>query len=81
MAHIQQTKPSLALVAIVSALIVGTPVSSASLPCDEALAQIWSVDDATSFERIDSQIEALKANAGGEQASNFVNFPNEDDGC
>lgn len=81
MANIQETKPSFAFLAIVSALIAGTPVASASLPCDEALAQIWSVGDATSFERIESQIEALKMNASDEQDPNFVNFPDEGDSC
>lgn len=81
MTHLQKTKPSFILPVIVSAMIVGTPVASASLPCDEASAIIWGVDDATSFERIESQIEVLKVNASDAQLLNFVSFPDEGDGC
>jgi hypothetical protein len=81
MARNQKTTPSIAVLPILSALIVGAPVAAAPILCDEGMNQIWSVEDATSFEAIESQLHALIVNSSDEQDENFVNFPDEGDNC
>lgn len=81
MARNQKTNHSIAVLPILSALIVAAPVAGAPIPCDEAMSQVWSVEDATSFEAIESQIHALIVNSSDEKDEEFVNFPDEGGSC
>lgn len=80
MARNQQTNRAYAVLATVSTLMAAAPLAAAPTPCDEAMNQIWSIEDATSFEAIESQIYVLVVNSRDELREGLVSFPNED-GC
>jgi len=78
MARLQKTDRAYAMLAILSAAITGVP--GAAGPCEEGMNQIWNVEDATSFEAIESQISTLILNARDESDEGYSNFPDEE-GC
>ncbi|MBR9653069.1 hypothetical protein [Thalassovita aquimarina] len=77
----RKTIQTLAITVITSVLMVGASIAGTTTPCDEAMNQIWSIDDAKSFEAIESEISALAVKPSDAALENSVSFPNEDDGC
>ncbi|MGC9371318.1 MAG: hypothetical protein ACP5DX_17435 [Paracoccaceae bacterium] len=78
MARHQKTNRAYAMLAILSAAVVGVPGSAD--PCEEGMNQIWNVEDATSFEAIESQVSTLILNASDAVDASYISFPDEE-GC
>ncbi|WP_219784714.1 hypothetical protein [Celeribacter sp. PS-C1] len=80
MTIVQRTISTLTVSAFGVLLSFAASEARSQTPCEDALNKVWSVEDATSFEAIESQISVLKINAEGGTPMDFKNFPNED-GC
>ena len=70
-----QRKRVCTVVAFMASVVSSGVVLADADPCVEAMNKIWSVNDATSFMAIESQIHALKVNSADVGTDHIKSFP------